>query len=68
MEFINEIFTVFMQFLFNAVGVAILLGISVAVAKVAFGIIWEILSYVWRTIHKPSHDKFSKKIIAKVKK
>ena len=59
---ISAIFTAIMQFIFNAVGVAILVGISVAVGKVAFDIIKEIVLYVWRTIHRKSYDSFLKKL------
>lgn len=58
---ISAIFTTIMQFIFNAVGFVLLIGISVAVGKVAFDIVKGITFYVWETLHKKSYEAFLKK-------
>lgn len=58
---ISAIFTIIMKVIFNLVGVAILVGITGAVGKVAFDIIKDIAFYAWKTVHKKSFDSFVKK-------
>ena len=58
---ISAIFTMIMKVIFNLVGVAILVGITVAVGKVAFDIVKDIFIYAWRTVHKSSYESFLKK-------
>jgi hypothetical protein len=61
MGIVSDVIMFIFDIFFNILGIAISIALVVAVGKIVLSIVGELLGYAWKTIHKPSFDKFQAK-------